>query len=49
MKLFRSPKSREAGYKKDREDSLGILKARYARGELEQAEYLRMKNTLFLP
>jgi uncharacterized membrane protein len=34
MKLFRSPKSREAGYKKDREDSLGILKARYARGEL---------------
>ncbi|NQU13801.1 MAG: SHOCT domain-containing protein [Desulfobacteraceae bacterium] len=49
MKLFRSPKLWEAGYKRDREDSLDILKARYARGELGQAEYLKMKNTLSWP
>ena len=49
MKLSRFLKLREAGLKRDREDSLDILKARYARGELRQTEYLKMKNTLFLP
>ena len=49
MALFRFLRSREAGFKRDREDSLDILKARYARGELNRAQYLKMKGTLFPP
>jgi len=49
MGLFRFLRLREAGFKRDREDSLDILKARYARGELNRAQYLKMKGTLFPP
>ena len=49
IKLSRFLKLREAGLKRDREDSLDILKARYARGEFRQTEYLKMKGTLFPP
>jgi len=49
MELFRFLRSRNAGLKRDREDSLNILKSRYARGELNRAQYLKMKGTLFPP
>jgi putative membrane protein len=49
MELFRFLRSRGTGFKRDREDSLDILKARYARGELDRAQYLKMKETLFPP
>ena len=46
IKLFRTSKSRQTGPIKDRYDSMEILKVRYARGEIDQQEYLRMKRTL---
>ena len=46
MKLFGSLRSNRIGQNKDRYDSLGILKTRYARGEISDEEFVRMKNIL---
>jgi putative membrane protein len=46
-KLFRSIKSGKNEIYKDRNDSLEILKQRYAKGELSQEEYFKMKKILF--
>ena len=44
-KFFDSTKSGQHSYR-DRNDSLEILKCRYAKGELSHEEYLKIKNTL---
>jgi putative membrane protein len=46
IRISRSLKSGQTEQNRDREDSLEILKVRYARGELGHEEYAKMKNTL---
>jgi putative membrane protein len=46
IKLFGAQKSRQDGPIKDRYDSMEILNVRYARGEIDQQEFVKMKNTL---
>ena len=46
MQLLAFVKSRTA-QSRDRYDSLGILKTRYAKGEVSEDEYSRMKEILF--
>ena len=46
IRLFGSLRSRQTGQDRDRHDSLDILKVRYARGELSQDDYARMKEIL---
>lgn len=47
-RLFSHAKSQSAR-DRDRYDSLSILKTRYARGEVSDEEYARMKETLLRP
>jgi len=46
IKLFGTFRSGRAGQNRDRYDSLEILKMRYARGEMSNEEYLKMKDVL---
>ncbi len=46
IKLVGYLRSGKTGNDKDRYDSLSILKMRYARGEISDEEFVRMKNTL---
>lgn len=46
IKLFRALTSEQTKQNRDRLDSLGILKMRYARGEIGHEDYLTMKETL---
>ena len=46
IKLFGSLKSGQISQERNRSDSLEILKVRYARGEISQEDYIRMKETL---
>ena len=46
MKLFGSLRSGRTGQDRDRYDSLAILKMRYAKNEISDVEFGRMKNTL---
>ncbi len=46
MKLYGSLRSGRPGQDRDRYDSLAILKTRYARGEINNEEFTRMKNIL---
>ena len=46
MKLFGSIRSGRYGQDRDRYDSLAILKTRYARGEINNEEFTKMKNIL---
>ena len=46
IKLFRSLRSSGSGQSGDRHDSLAILKDRYARGEIGDEEFAKMKNIL---
>lgn len=45
-RLIESQKSNKAKPSKDREDSLNILKVRYANGEISHDEFLKMQNVL---
>ena len=49
IKLFGSLKFGPISQDRDRFDSLEILKVRYARGEISQEDYIRMKETLEQP
>ena len=46
IKLFGSIKSNKTGPFHDKNDSLAILKMRYAKGEINQDEYVKMKSVL---
>ena len=46
IKLFGSIKSNQTGPFRDKNDSLAILKMRYANGEINQNEYVKMKSVL---
>lgn len=46
IKLFRSIRSNKTGHFKDKNDSLEILKIRYAKGEINRDEFLKMKSIL---
>lgn len=46
IKLVGYLRSGKTGNDKDQYDSLSILKMRYARGEISDEEFVRMKNTL---
>lgn len=46
IKLFGSLRSGKKEQNRDRYDSLAILKMRYARGEISDEEFAKMKNTL---
>jgi putative membrane protein len=46
IKLFGSIKSNQTGSFHDKNDSLEILKTRYANGEINQDEYGKMKGIL---
>ncbi|MBW1980548.1 MAG: SHOCT domain-containing protein [Deltaproteobacteria bacterium] len=48
-KLAAALRPRRNRLENDRNDSLSILKIRYARGELSQEEYFRMKEILEQP
>jgi uncharacterized membrane protein len=45
-KVFKSTKAGPNSVNYDRIDSLEMLKLRYAKGEINQNEYFKMKNTL---
>jgi uncharacterized membrane protein len=45
-KVFKSMKSSPNIVNKDRNDSLEMLKLRYAKGDINQDEYLKMKDIL---
>jgi putative membrane protein len=47
IKLFGSINSNKSGQFRDKNDSLEILKMRYAKGEINQDEYVKMKSVLF--
>lgn len=49
IKLIGGLKSGQISDKRDRFDSLEILKVRYARDEISQEDYIRMKKTLEQP
>jgi putative membrane protein len=46
IKLYRSLRPSRPGQFRDQHDSLAILKDRYARGELSDEEFVKMKNIL---
>ena len=46
IKLFGSMKSNNNGPFHDKNDSLEILKMRYANGKINQDQYVKMKNVL---
>jgi uncharacterized membrane protein len=46
IKLFGSIKTNKTGPFNDKNDSLEILKMRYANGEIDQNKYFKMKNVL---
>ncbi len=46
IKLLGSIKSNKTGQFRDKNDSLEILKIRYAKGEIHQDEYVKMKSVL---
>jgi putative membrane protein len=46
IKLFGSIKSNKTASFYDKNDSLAILKMRYAKGEIDQNEYVKMKSIL---
>jgi len=46
IKLFRALTSEEIKQNRDKSDSIDILKVRYARGEISQEEYFRMREIL---
>jgi putative membrane protein len=46
IKLFGSIKSNKTGRFRDEIDSLEILKMRYANGEINQDQYVKMKDVL---
>ena len=46
IKVYGPLRSGNTGKDKDRYDSLSILKMRYARGEISDEEFVRMKNSL---
>ena len=46
IKLFGSIKSNKTGPFRDKNDSLDILQMRYAKGEINQDEYVKMKSVL---
>ena len=46
FRLLRSMKSNERSSFRDRIDSLEILKGRFAKGELSEEEYTKMKRVL---
>lgn len=46
IKLYRSLRSSRPGQFGDQHDSLAILKDRYARGEISDEEFVKMKNIL---
>jgi putative membrane protein len=45
-RIFKSMKAGPNSVNKDRNDSLEMLKLRYAKGDINQDEYFKMKNTL---
>ena len=47
IKLFGSIKSNQSGSFRDKNDSLDILQMRYAKGEINQDEYVKMKSVLW--
>lgn len=49
IKFFSGLKSGQISQDRDKFDSLEILKVRYARGEISQEDYIRMKETLEQP
>jgi putative membrane protein len=46
IRIYKALTSEKSGPLKDRLDSLAILKARFARGDISEEDYIRMKNTL---
>jgi putative membrane protein len=46
IKLFGSIKSNSTGSFRDKNDSFEILKTRYANGEINQDQYVKMKDVL---
>jgi uncharacterized membrane protein len=46
IKLFGSIKSNQTGSFHDKNDSLVILQMRYAKGEITQDQYVKMKDVL---
>ena len=46
IKLFGSIRSNKTGPFRDKNDSLDILQMRYAKGEINQDEYVKMKSVL---
>jgi len=46
IKLFGSIKSNKTGPFHDKNDSLAILKMRYASGEINQDQYIKMRDVL---
>jgi uncharacterized membrane protein len=49
IKLFGSIKSNKSAQFSDKNDSLDILQMRYARAEINQDEYVKMKHVLLKP
>lgn len=49
VRLLRSQTNRSHGSTQDRTDSLSILKSRYAKGEISQEEFIKMKQLLMEP
>jgi putative membrane protein len=47
VKLFNSRLHHHEGHARDRDDSLEIIKMRFAKGQLSSEEYVRMRNILF--
>lgn len=46
VKLIRAIRENQTGKERDRNDSLEILKRRFAKGEINEDEYIRMKSIL---
>jgi putative membrane protein len=49
VRLTRTPMHHANGSSRDRTDSLSILKSRYARGEISEEEFIKMKQLLLEP
>jgi len=46
VKLFAALRAGKTGQLRDQDDSLEILEIRYARGEIDQQQYVKMKDIL---